>query len=67
MTDNQYLWMGITVDGICFLTAIYLVTVGNWKERMKEIKRKPKTVKNNFWTITKQEIIDEFKFDKNGY
>lgn len=42
MTDTQLTWMGIVSQAIPTITAILMVTVGNWKiksnERIKYIK-----------------------------
>ncbi len=56
---------GITMLTLCFLAVFVYMPLVNWKLKSKV--KQSKTVKNNFWTITKQEILDEFKFDKHGY
>lgn len=56
MTNTTLTWIGIVSQAIPAITAILMVTVGNCKRNDKQ-----KTIKDNFWTITKQEIINEFK------
>lgn len=38
MTDNQYMWMGIIGQCVPLLTAVYLVTIGNWIIKRRERK-----------------------------
>lgn len=65
-TDEIKVTAGILIDGMALLSMLS-IPVLNWLGGHKNNSTKHKTVKNNFWTITKQEIIDEFKFDKHGY
>lgn len=63
-TDEIKVTAGILIDGMAFL-AMLSMPVLNWCERSKYINKvytqKPKTVSDNFYSITKQEILDQYE------